>query len=189
MFSKVMIFDSNILHYWCEFWTLCNSNATIIFLRILCSGFLVWDCEEVKLRQLWPSNSCMVLLLSLLEIDLCNRIMLCSMIFPFVAYYTMSGDIRHTLSQSPLSTGRTLGWYDRQITSLLQSPRQRSIPILESYLVCNVFLYLVRIASILQCILLLSHDIIFDSRWSERIGGLLSICLVVCYFSSILAYQ
>ena len=169
----------NSLQLWCN----------CCYLRILCSGILVLDREEEKLSQLWPSNSWMVLLLSLLEIELCTRLLLCSIIFQFVAYYTMSGYTRHTLSQIPFSIGCTLGWYDRQMTILLQSPRQRSIPILESCLVCNVSLYLVRIASISRCILLLSHDIALDLHWSERIGGLPSICQVMCYFASILAYQ
>ena len=105
------------------------------YLRILCSAILVWYYEEEKIRRPQSSNSWKVLLLSLLEIELCSRILSCSMLFQFIAYYTTSGDIRHTLSQRPFSIRRTLGWYDLQMTSLLRSPRQRIIPILESYLV------------------------------------------------------
>ena len=159
------------------------------YLQILSSGILVWYCEEEKLRSLRLSNLWMVLLLSLLEIELCTRILLCSMLSPFVACHTMSGDIRNTLSESLFLTGRILGWYDYQMTSLLKSPRQCSIPILLSYLVFNILLYLVRIASILRYILPLFHDITLDFHWSKSIGGLPMICLVVFYFAIILEYQ
>ena len=51
MLYKVMIFYSNMLHSWCEFWALWNPNATVVIFEYFAVEFWFWIMKRENIAN------------------------------------------------------------------------------------------------------------------------------------------